>query len=161
MKSYGLDYVAGSAAKKLYYEEEIENVPKVKKQVKRLPQRKAKMTFKQKFVWIASVLTVFSAFMVVIYRSNMISEANLKSLKLKSELEQVSSDLSVAMMELEHGQNLNEIEDYAKQKLGMQKPDKNQIVYVDTSLVEEVVNKESKSVQNNFLDSIKKFFNLK
>ncbi len=160
MKPYGLDYVAGTAARKLYYEEQEEKQRVVKRSVKQ-SQKKVEMTLKSKVSLILSVLTVFSAFMIIIYRSNMISEANLKVIKLKSELADVTSDLSLAMMNIEQGQNLSYIEAYAKQKLGMQKPDKNQIIYVDTSTVEKVDVVGSNNDANRVLDSIKKFFNIK
>lgn len=161
VKTYGLDYVAGNNARKLYYEEEIKE-PKIKKAkpVKKVSSSQ-QMSLGKKILFIASVLGIFAIFMIIIYRSNMISEANLKAIKLKSELEDLTSDLSLAMMTVEQGQNLNYIEAYAKQKLGMQKPDKNQIIYVDTSAVKEAQVLEETNKANGILDSIKKFFNIK
>ena len=98
--------------------------------------------------------------MTVTYSYNMISEANLKAIKLKSELENVSSQLSLAVMNVEQGANLNEVEAYAKQKLGMQKPDKNQIVYIDSSNVQNIKETSSSEVASSFFDKIKNFFGI-
>ena len=159
MKSYGLDYVAGSSARKLEYEEVDEQKYRVirKKQVE---EKQVEISSKQKVQLVLSVVLVFSMLMVITYRSNKISEANLKAIELKESLEEVSSDLSLAMMGVEQKSNLSEIEAYAKQKLGMQKPDKNQIVYVDTSAVQKVeVQNSSKDVASkSVLDAIKNFF---
>ncbi len=161
MKSYGLDYVAGSNARKLEYDYEPEKKVVKKTSVKKQENRQVEVSKHVKVRTMMAILTVFSAFMIVIYRYNMISEANLKAIGLKEELEKVSSELSIAMMNVEQGTNLTEIEDYAKQKLGMQKPDKNQIVYVDTSSVNEVSVQSNEVVTSSILDSIKKFFSVK
>ena len=156
MKSYGLDYVAGSNARKLEYDYEPER--KVVKRVQVKKHEKVEISLATKVKTMLAVLAIFSMLMVVIYRYNMISEANLKTIQLKEELEKVSSDLSLAMMNVEQGTNLNEIEDYAKQKLGMQKPDKNQIVYVDTSSINEVVIESNNVQTSSILDKVKAFF---
>ena len=156
MKSYGLDYVAGSNARKLEYDYEPER--KVVKRVQVKKHEKVEISLATKVKTMLAVLAIFSMLMVVIYRYNMISEANLRTIELNEELEKVSSDLSLAMMNVEQGTNLNEVEDYAKQKLGMQKPDKNQIVYVDTSSINEVVIESNNVQTSSILDRVKEFF---
>ena len=161
MKSYGLDYVAGSNARKLEYEEVDEKIYKVARK-KQVEKQTHVMSSRQKVQLVATVVVVFSMLMVIIYRSNKISEANLRVIELKEEYEDVSSDLSLAMMNVEQKSNLTEIEAYAKQKLGMQKPDKNQIVYVDTSAVEKVEIQSSNEVASkNILNSVWEFFSIK
>ena len=62
------------------------------------------------------------------------------------------SSLLASQIAVEQNTDLNQIEAYAKQKLGMQKPDKNQTIYVDTS-------KDSSTVEinndTNFFEKIK------
>lgn len=57
----------------------------------------------------------------------------MKSQSLASDLTKAESALVTSQIDVEQNTDLNEIEAYAKQKLGMQKPDKNQTIYVDTS----------------------------
>ena len=160
MKSYGLDYVAGSSARKIEEEdfEELKYKQAVKKKEK--INSKPQMSTASKVKWTGTLLVGFAAVMTVTYRYNMISEANLKAIKLKSELENVSSQLSLAVMNVEQGANLNEVEAYAKQKLGMQKPDKNQIVYIDSSNVQNIKETSSSEVASSFFDKIKNFFGI-
>lgn len=162
MKTYGLDYVAGTAARKLYYDEPEEKAKQKRKVQRKEVSKSVEISAKKKVSIVLSVLFVFSALMIIIYRSNMISEANLKVIRLKSELADVTSDLSLAMMNMEQGQNLSHIEAYAKQKLGMQKPDKHQIIYVDTSTLQKTeVASSNINESSSILGSIKKFFNIK
>ena len=160
MKSYGLDYVAGSLAKK--YEEEQQTEIQYERFVRQKEKAvvRPQMSTASKVKWTLAVVVGFLAVLTVTYRYNMISEANLKAIKLKSELETVSSQLSLAIMNVEQGANLSEIEAYAKQKLGMQKPDKNQIVYVDSSNVASNMETSSSEVANSFLDKVKNFFGI-
>ena len=79
------------------------------------------------------ILCGFTMGMIITYRYNMISEKNLKVQELKGELAAVEANLLTAQIEVEQNTDLNKIEAYAKQQLGMQKPDKNQTIYIDTS----------------------------
>ena len=93
----------------------------------------------------------------------MISEKNLEVQNLKKELNKVESGLVSSQIDVEQGTDLNKIEAYAKQQLGMQKPDKNQTIYVDTSIdegttqVEKTLNVFEKIVEN-IKDAIAKIF---
>ncbi|MBR1883407.1 MAG: hypothetical protein IJ809_00410 [Clostridia bacterium] len=161
MKSYGLDYVAGTAARKLEYEYEEEVVEAKRTRKVEKTNAHVQMSTLTKAKYIVSVVVGFSMFLVITYRYSMISESNLKAIKLKSELETVTSDLSLAIMNVEQGANLNEIEAYAKQKLGMQKPDKNQIVYVDSSTEQAKNIVENENNTSSILDKIKEFLGIK
>ena len=96
---------------------------------------------------------------VISYRYNLINEKNLKSIGLKSELSSVEANLLKAQISVEQSTNLTKIESYAKQKLGMQKPDKNQTIYVDTSdsLYSSNTTSETSGIANIF-NSIKNMF---
>lgn len=120
-------YESGSAARKIEYVEEKRT--KTKRNV--VTKKKAKT--KTKTSAVVMILGVFSMALILVYRYNIINEKNLKSQSLSSELTKAESSLLSSQIEVEQNTDLNQIEAYAKQKLGMQKPDKNQTIYVDTS----------------------------
>lgn|SRR5574344_448861 len=136
-KSYDYGYYeSGTAARKLEYaEKKTKNINKATG-TKKVPQ----INKKSKTSTIVMILCIFSMALVLVYRYNVINEKNLQSQSLSSDLGKLESNLLTSQIEVEQNTDLNKIEAYAKQKLGMQKPDKNQTIYVDTS-------KTSNSVQ--------------
>ena len=138
LKSYG-DFYDGSAARK------IEKTETIKKKANKLdPNRKygknklksnskAKKRAKQNAKVVVCILCSFVMGMIMTYRYNVISEKNLKAQELKGKLAAVEANLLNKQIEVEQSTDLNKIEAYAKQQLGMQKPDKNQTIYIDTS----------------------------
>jgi hypothetical protein len=138
-------YETGSAARKFEYVEEK------KKFVKKNNKASNKKNVKRKTYSIAVILCMFSMALVLVYRYNVISEKNLESQSLADDLVKVESGLLTAQMEIEQNTDLNQIESYAKQKLGMQKPDKNQTIYIDTSKTSNSLEVQS---DTNFFDSI-------
>lgn len=129
-------YESGSAARKRnYYDEEVETYStKNRRYGKNKVRRNVKVNSKSKtFGVVCGVLCAFGMTIIMSYRYNLINEKNLAAIGLKSDLEAAQADLLNAQIAVEQSTNLTEVEAYAKQKLGMQKPDKNQIIYVDTS----------------------------
>lgn len=148
--SYNEFYENGSAARKREY---VVNPGRAAN--KNLTKGKTKVQVRPKKNYaslIVFILCGFAMTMFVIYRYNVINEKNLDSQTLKKQLEQAEAGLLTAQIEVEQNTDLNKIEAYAKQQLGMQKPDKNQTIYVDTS-------KTSKSVEiTQEKSGIEKFF---
>lgn len=120
-------YESGSAARKLEY------VEVKKKVIKNKNNTLNKKSAKRKTSSISMILFVFSMALVLVYRYNVINEKNLLSQSLADDLVKAESALLTSQIEVDQSTDLNQIEAYAKQKLGMQKPDKNQTIYVDTS----------------------------
>lgn len=58
---------------------------------------------------------------IITYRFGLINEKNLEVQNLEKELEIVSSQATTAQIEVDQNTDLNSIEAYAKQQLGMQK----------------------------------------
>lgn len=142
---YDSFYENGSAARKKVQYETVE-----KRNSKAIPRRYGKnktkvnqsknvKTSTNKALVVLSIIFVFSMIMVITYRYNIISEKNLESQELKSELESAEANLLASKIAVEQNTNLDYIEAYAKQKLGMQKPSSSQTVYVDTSNITQVV----------------------
>ncbi len=149
-------YESGSTAKKIEYEY---NHNKRNKSVNRnkVSNKKAKKTRTSSVIM---VLCIFSMALVLVYRYNVINEKNLESQALANDLSKIEATLFSSQMDVELNTDLNQIEDYAKQKLGMQKPDKNQTIYVDTSKSSNLVKvKNDTSFIQNVTEKISEFFN--
>ena len=164
-KIYEDYYETGSTAKKrqldTIYEEKSNR--KTGKNVVNRPKLKRKSNI----LIFSFILTAFAMTMLITYRFNVISEKNLKDFDefwnyntLKDELNSVEAALLNSQIDVEQNTNLDEIEAYAKQKLGMQKPDKNQTVYIDTSdSTAEVEEGESLNFIEKIIEQIKDFIN--
>ena len=86
---------------------------------------------KSKATLVLKTLLVFAMFLIITYRYNVISEKNLKVQKLKDKLEVAKSELATTQIAVDKIIDVNNVEAYAKQQLGMQKPEKSQIIYVN------------------------------
>lgn len=100
---------------------------------------------------VAFILCGFTMAIIITYRFSLINEKNLEVQNLKDELEIVSSEAATSQIEVDQNTDLNAIEAYAKQQLGMTKADSSQTVYIDTS---ESVNKIQVNQKSTFLDKI-------
>ena len=155
-KLYDDYYESGSTAKKYSNYTKIEPRKNVKVGKNKRNQTKAKHNVSIIFF----ILSIFAVAMVITYRYNMISEKNFQAQNLQSELTKVESALVTSQIEVEQGTDLDKIEDYAKQQLGMQKPDKNQTIYVDTSTSNTSVEVgEIENIFTKIVDGIKDFIN--
>lgn len=162
---YSSYYESGSAARKRNYietPEEINNATnrrygknKVKSNTKARPASSA-----TKALYIITIITAFAMLMVMTYRFNIISEKNLVSQQLKADLESAEANLLAAKIAVEQNTDLDYIESYAKQKLGMQKPTSSQTVYVDTSNITQVLEaNKNLNVIESIASKIKSIFN--
>lgn len=162
--SYNEFYEDGSTARKLKTygkPEKVKNNRRLgKNKIQKNLNKKNEHKKALKTVRVVSLtLCIFTMMVIISYRYNLINEKNLKSIGLKSELSSVEANLLKAQISVEQSTNLTEIESYAKQKLGMQKPDKNQTIYVDTSdsLYSSNTTSETSGIANIF-NSIKNMF---
>ena len=100
---------------------------------------------------VAFILCGFTMAIIITYRFSLINEKNLEVQNLMSELETVTSEAATSQIEVDQNTDLNAIEAYAKQQLGMTKADSSQTVYIDTS---ELVNEIQVNQESTFLDKI-------
>ena len=82
---------------------------------------------------IITTLVIFTMLFIVSYRYNVISEKNLKLQRLNIEETGVNASLLDKEVKVNQNIDMNYIESYAKQQLGMQKPEKSQMVYINTN----------------------------
>ena len=148
-----------SAARKYLYDLSLPEKKTIQKEEKfKLIKNTNKNSISKtnKATLVLSTLIIFAMFMVITYRYNLISEKNLEVQQLKEDLSVAKSELATSEIALEQVMDVNYVESYAKQQLGMQKPEKSQLIYVnmDSSDIvskvaeENVFNKLVQKVQN-------------
>lgn len=106
---------------------------KNKQAVKKVIKLNNKTKANYKLSLIFTTLFVFTMLFIVSYRYNIISEKNLKLQRLNIEETGVQASLLETEVKASQNTDMNYIESYAKQQLGMQKPEKNQMIYINTN----------------------------
>ena len=127
------DYQYETSPRKL----EPEYNPKKKKKVKS-KQNQSKKSAKliqqerrKKFRQTLTVLAIFVVLVAISYRNSQINESFSKVQNLKTDLAAVQKENEQLEVNIENSLNLNNIEQAAKEKLGMQKLTNRQTVYVE------------------------------
>ena len=127
------------------------------KQEKVRPKRKLKSQVKL----VAGILLIFAGLLVISYRNSLINESFNENESLKSNLAAIQKENEQLRVNLENSMNLSNIAKMAEEKLGMQKLDNSQKVYVSLdkkdyveSASEEVIMEEEKSWFEQFLDTL-------
>ena len=113
---------------------------------------KVKKNKKIKLKAVAYLTIGFIILFTISYRNSLINESFNKKENLKQELNSIKKTNEQLKVGIENALNLNSIEQSAKERLGMQKPDNTQKVYVNLekkdyiqSATEEVVIEDGKS----------------
>lgn len=117
------EYVQGTAARQLEYDVYEENtVLKEKKRYKN--NRKVKLKL------VLSILVVLFAGLTVMYRFAVITQLSNHINKSEKIYNELRNENSILKVQVETETDLNEIKEIAETRLGMQKPDKSQVVYI-------------------------------
>lgn len=144
---------------------EPEYSPKRKKKkitTKKQNKKNSEALKKEKRKKIKQTLMVFAVFVILVaisYRNSIINESFSKMQTLKTQLAEIEKENEQLEVSIENSLNLNNIEQVAKEKLGMQKLTNKQTVYVELpkkdyvkSANEEVVIKEDKDWFTNLIN---------
>ena len=118
------NYVYGTAAEKIEYD-----VYKHNEVLKEKKKYRANRLIKVKMV--AGILLLFSLGLIVMYRYALIAEINFKISSKERQYEELRNENSRLKVAIENETNLSKITQVAQNELGMQKPDKYQIVYIE------------------------------
>ena len=86
---------------------------------------------KNYFIKIVYIIGVFSILYVISYRYAIINARFNEKENLKTKLSEIQKLNQQLTVSIEQGMNINKIEQEAKEKLGMQKLDNNQKVYIN------------------------------
>ena len=116
-------YVHGTAAPKIQYDVYEEN--------KVLKQKKAYRVNKRvKLKAVFTILLVFSLCFTLTYRYALLTEMNYKISKTNRQYNELRDENARLKVDIEKSIDLVKIKELAETRLGMQKPDRNQVVYV-------------------------------
>ena len=132
-------------------------VQKEKVQVR--PQKNQKRMMKRS-IFLGTV--TFGVALTIVYRFAMINNMNMENIKLKQQLTELNNVNAQLQLNAEKSLNLSEVEKYASEKLGLQKPQNYQIEYIKVDKQDLVANKitnENKSGLKKILLNIVEFFN--
>lgn len=161
MKQRDYEYIHGSAAKQLDYDVYEENkVLKAKKQYKN--NRKAK------FKLVISILAVLIVGLAVVYRFALITQMSYGINETEKQYDKLRNENSKIRVQVEQDTDLTNIRQLAETRLGMQMPDKSQIVYIsvqknDHTVVMNTKDEDTKANANiltAFISKVAGLFNL-
>lgn len=149
------------AEKKYLYDLSLPQKRTVKSEekFKLIKNKNNKIRKNNKATLVLTTLAIFAMFMIITYRYNLISEKNLKVQELKEDLEVAKSELATTQIEVEEVMDVNYVEAYAKQQLGMQKPEKSQLIYINMENEESVQKMSTSNMIMSLVDKIKEFVN--
>jgi cell division protein FtsL len=117
------EYVQGNTAKQLEYDVYEENTVLREK-------RRYKNNRKLKVRMVLSILAVLIAGMTVMYRFAVITQLSYNINQNENKYNELRNENSLLKVQVETQTDLTAIKTTAENRLGMQKPDKSQIVYI-------------------------------
>lgn len=117
-------YTDGTSAIKHDYDIYSENKVLSKK-------REYRNNGKNKLQTVCLLLAAFGMGLMLMYRFALITEINYKVTSMETEYNNLRNENSRLKVAIEERLNLTEIKEVAENKLGMQKPDKYQIIYLN------------------------------
>lgn len=126
----GKNYVYGSTARKL--ETPAKPIYDVYEENKVLKEKKkARKNNKVRLKTVGYVMVIFSCCLLMMYRYALITELNYNISKLEKIYNEKVNENSRLKIAIEEDTDLDRIKQLAEEKLGMQKPDRYQIVYIN------------------------------
>ena len=150
MNQKGYEYVYGSAARQLEYDVYEENqVLRAKKTYR--SHRKIKLRM------VMAILAVFAAGLAVMCRYAIITKVSYQINQKQKAYEEIKNENSLLRVQIETKTDLNEIKEVAENRLGMQMPDKSQIVYIKVPRNDYTVLMTSNNSEEKSGNAISKF----
>lgn len=109
-----------------YEEQKVE----INQASKRKQRNKELEASRKKAKYIIAIGFAFIILLSISYRYSLINAKLTEKEKLKSELAKIQKENNQLQINIEKGTNINNVEQQAKEKLGMKKLDNNQKIYV-------------------------------
>ena len=122
---------------------------------------KIKAKPKSQLSLILTVVAFFVMALITSYRYNLISEKNLEVQRLKMEQVTANSELATTEVAIDRIIDKDTVESYAKQQLGMQKPEKSQIIYINSNYETTVEQVNTRNILEKGLDILKNLIGMK
>ena len=104
---------------------------------------------------VFATLCIFTMLIVINFRYNIISEKNLTVQRLEMAQVEAQGLLTAAEVEYSKMVDIVEVEAYAKQQLGMQEPEKSQMVYLGSDYNRQIVANDSQGFLGELINSVK------
>lgn len=108
---------------------------------------------------------MFAIVFLILFRNSQISESFSKIQSLKSQITTAQKEKDQVEINIQNSMNSNNLEQKAKELLGMQKLTNKQIVYITIpkkdyveNKAEEIVIEEEKNIFESIIDKIKELF---
>ncbi len=124
-------------------------------------KEKPRNQVKERLKLVINIAMIFSALFVISYRNSKINESFNKNADLKQSLAVTKKENEQLQVNIENSLNLSNIEKIAKEKLGMQKLDNSQKVYVSLpkkDYIEPAVEKVTIEENQNIFQKILNIF---
>lgn len=124
-------------------------------------KEKPRNQVKERLKLVINIAIIFSALFVISYRNSKINESFNKNAGLKQSLAVTQKENEQLQVNIENSLNLSNIEKIAKEKLGMQKLDNSQKVYVSLpkkDYIEPAVEKVTIEENQNIFQKILNIF---
>lgn len=102
-----------------------------KQNIKKKTATKAKRKTKYNYKPVVYIMLGFAMLFTISYRNSLINESYNKKEEIKSQVSAVQKENEQLKVSIENSLNLNSVEKAAEEKLGMQKLNNNQKVYLD------------------------------
>ena len=99
-------------------------------QIQNTKTRLKKTSWINRLLAILMIAVVFGSMAYLLIRYAEINEIKYRNFELKQEIEELNIQVEELKLQIESSMSLENIEDYAVEKLGMQYPKKEQIVYL-------------------------------
>ena len=122
------------------------------KNKKQAEKEKAREARKVRFLIALNCIAILGALFAVIWRNSLITQSFAQMQNLKSEISEIQKENDQLEISIQNNLNLNNIEQEAKEKLGMQKLTSKQTIYLNLPKkdyvepsTEEIVIEESQS----------------
>ncbi len=125
-------------------EKTVHNAEEIRKKVKKAQAIETKKNVKN----IIQIGVVFILLLTISYRYALINSKFSEKEDLKATLSELQKQNAQLKVSIEQGMNINNIEQAAKEKLGMQKLDNNQKVYISLQKKDYVESSTSQAEQN-------------
>lgn len=143
-----------------YFFEEYVNKPVEPPKKIEPEKKKVQKTQKVKRKVFLGVVS-FGVALTIVYRYAMINNMNMENIKLKKDLAELNNSNAQLQLLAEQSVNLSHVEQYAKENLGLQKPQNYQIEYINVNKQDLIDNKviyENKNWFDKILFNIIEFF---
>ncbi len=140
-----------------FINEPIAQPKKEEKQERKVVPKKNNKVRRKVFLGVVS----FSVAFTIVYRYAMLNNMSMENIKLKKELAELNNANSQLQLLAEQSVNLSYVEEYAKENLGLQKPQNYQIEYINVNkqdLIDNKVTNENKNWFEEILFNIIEFF---